>query len=118
MLLLGAKGTSINCRSVLLGNVSLSSDLTREHVTRTGVTMQTSAKRAKFSSVYEWLQVGRLERFQVQRGGRSLSRSGSLACLYSQPKKTQLSPQESTIPSNVNQPYDYNSLALITQPRA
>ena len=37
-------------------------------MTRTGVTMQTSAKRAKFPSVYEWLQVGRLERSQVRRG--------------------------------------------------
>ena len=51
----------------------------------TGVTMQTSAKRAKFSSVYEWLQVDRLERSQVRRGDLSFSRSGSLACLYSQP---------------------------------
>ena len=29
---------------------------------------RTGAKRAKFSSVYEWVQVGRLERSQVKRG--------------------------------------------------
>ena len=31
-------------------------------MTRTGVTMQTSAKHAKLLSVYDWLQVDRLER--------------------------------------------------------
>ncbi len=79
--------------------------------------MQTSAERAKFSSVYEWLQVGRLERSQVRRGDLSFSRSGSLARLYSQPMKSKLSALESklsALPSNVNQPYDCNSLALIT----
>ncbi len=32
----------------------------------------TKCRARKFSSVYEWLQVGRLERSQVKRGDRSL----------------------------------------------
>ncbi len=65
--------------------------------------MQTSVTRARFSSVYEWLQVGRLERSQVQGG--ELFRSSTLACLYSQPWNLKLS----ALPSN-----DYNRLATIT----
>jgi len=77
-------------------------------VRRTGVTMQTSAKRAKFSSVYEWLQVGRLERSQVRRGDLSSWRSGTLSRLHSQPLRSKLNALEaevSALPSNVNQPY-------------
>ena len=52
------------CCSVVQLRVSQASiAVTCMSMTHTGVTMQTSAKRAKFPGVYEWLQVGRLERY-------------------------------------------------------
>ena len=40
-------------------------------------------KARKILSVYEWLQVGRLERSQVKRGDRRMSESGTSVSLYS-----------------------------------